>query len=224
MGFYSLDPSPVRTRRNTWLVPELINFKSCPLHFLLWTTSLSPLFRSQGLCWSCSWFLLFWSGACLTPLVLTPWALPTSDYWGRKGVARCAEEMTGICRDSNRLLTPCHTRLRRPPRGPFSYQGVSTSGIRHSPVDVFCIGRGSCLSLLCSVVAMILLRYYRSFDSDPCFLLAFVIVSFWCCCSINCWGLHCSCSYSRFANVFFSCSEAGRRKEYSEVCEGSGFV
>ena len=26
-------------------------------------------------------------------------AFPTSDYWGRTGVARCAEERTGICRD-----------------------------------------------------------------------------------------------------------------------------
>ena len=26
-------------------------------------------------------------------------AFPTTDYWGRTGVARCAEEMTGICRD-----------------------------------------------------------------------------------------------------------------------------
>ena len=26
-------------------------------------------------------------------------AFPTSDYWGRTGVASCAEEMTGICRD-----------------------------------------------------------------------------------------------------------------------------
>ena len=34
---------------------------------------------------------------------------------------------------SNRLRTPCHTRLRRPPGGPFSYQGVSTRGVRHSP-------------------------------------------------------------------------------------------
>ena len=61
-------------------------------------------------------------------------AFPKSDHWGRTGVARCAEEMrqesVGI---SNRLLTPCHTRLRRPPRGPFSYQGVSTRGVRHSP-------------------------------------------------------------------------------------------
>ena len=40
------------------------------------------------------------------------------------------QESVGI---SNRLLTPCHTRLRRPPRGPFSYQGVSTRGVRHSP-------------------------------------------------------------------------------------------
>ena len=48
-------------------------------------------------------------------------------------VARCAEEMTGICRDSNRLLTPCHTKLQRPPRGPYNYLGVSTRGVRHSP-------------------------------------------------------------------------------------------
>ena len=26
-------------------------------------------------------------------------AFPTSDYWGRTGVARCAEEVAGICRD-----------------------------------------------------------------------------------------------------------------------------
>ena len=26
-------------------------------------------------------------------------AFPTSDLWGRTGVASCAEEMTGICRD-----------------------------------------------------------------------------------------------------------------------------
>ena len=26
-------------------------------------------------------------------------AFPASDCWGRTGVARCAEEMTGICRD-----------------------------------------------------------------------------------------------------------------------------
>ena len=26
-------------------------------------------------------------------------AFTTSDYWGRTGVARCAEEMTGMCRD-----------------------------------------------------------------------------------------------------------------------------
>ena len=65
-------------------------------------------------------------------------AFPTSDDWGCTGVARCVEEMTvesvGI---SNRLLTSCHTRLRRPPRGPFSYQGVSTRGVRHSPAVVF---------------------------------------------------------------------------------------
>ena len=57
-------------------------------------------------------------------------AFPTSDYWGRTGVARCAEEMTqesvGI---SNRLLT----KTAKTPRGPFSYQGVSTRGVRHSP-------------------------------------------------------------------------------------------
>ena len=26
-------------------------------------------------------------------------AFPTSGYWGRTGIARCAEEMTGISRD-----------------------------------------------------------------------------------------------------------------------------
>ena len=57
-------------------------------------------------------------------------AFPTSDFWGHTGVARRAAEMIGI---SNRLLTPCHPRLRRLPRGPFSYQGVSTRGVRHSP-------------------------------------------------------------------------------------------
>ena len=60
-------------------------------------------------------------------------AFSTSDYWGRTGVARCAEEMrqesVGI---SNRLLTPCHTRLRRPPRI-LSATRVSTRGVRHSP-------------------------------------------------------------------------------------------
>ena len=72
-------------------------------------------------------------GANANPLVAER-AFPTSDYWGRTGSARCAEEMrqesVGI---SNRLLTPCHTRLRRPPRDLFSYQGVSTRGVGHSP-------------------------------------------------------------------------------------------
>ena len=63
-------------------------------------------------------------------------AFPASDYWGRTGVARCAEEMTqesvGI---SNRLLTACHTSTQdcEDLKGPFSYQGVSTRGVRHSP-------------------------------------------------------------------------------------------
>ena len=32
-------------------------------------------------------------------LLLAEKAFPTSDYWGRTGVASCAEEMAGICRD-----------------------------------------------------------------------------------------------------------------------------
>ena len=40
----------------------------------------------------------FFPGECLTRLVAER-AFPTSDYWGRTGVAGCAEEMTGICRD-----------------------------------------------------------------------------------------------------------------------------
>ena len=55
---------------------------------------------------------------------------PASDYWGRTGVAKCAEEVTGICR----LLTACHTQdCEDLQGGPFSYQGVSTRGGRHSP-------------------------------------------------------------------------------------------
>ena len=57
-------------------------------------------------------------------------AFPTSDYWGRTGVARCAEEMrqesVGI---SSRLLTPCHTRLRRPPRALSATRGLAPGGL-----------------------------------------------------------------------------------------------
>ena len=49
---------------------------------------------------------------------------------GLPGVQKKSHASVGI---SNRLLTSWHTRLRRPPRGPFSYQGVSTRGVRHSP-------------------------------------------------------------------------------------------
>ena len=49
---------------------------------------------------------------------------------GLPGVQKKCQGSLGI---SKRLLTSCHTRLRRPPRGPFSYQGVSTRGVRHSP-------------------------------------------------------------------------------------------
>ena len=49
---------------------------------------------------------------CLTVLGAPPTFPTSSDYWGRTGVAGCAEEMrqesVGI---SNRLLTLCHTRL-----------------------------------------------------------------------------------------------------------------
>ena len=51
--------------------------------------------------WSSAVYAFFWRvpnppGA--NPLVAER-AFPTSDYWGRTGVAKCAEEMTGICRD-----------------------------------------------------------------------------------------------------------------------------
>ena len=68
-------------------------------------------------------------------------AFPTSDYWGRTGlpgVQKKWQESVGI---SNRLLTPCHKRLRRLPGGPFSYQGVSTRGVRHSPGKVQGVSR-----------------------------------------------------------------------------------
>ena len=65
------------------------------------------------------------------------WKSPCNEWlMGSQKNARCAEnpwqESVGI---SNRLLTPCHTRsVRRPPRGPFSYQRLSPRGVRHSPV------------------------------------------------------------------------------------------
>ena len=69
-------------------------------------------------------------------------AFPTSDYWGRAGVAPvvCRRNETGICRDFSyyRPLAPCHTSLRRPPRGPCSYQGVSTRGVGHLPASYTC--------------------------------------------------------------------------------------
>ena len=52
----------------------------------------------------------------------------------KQGIPKKSKEKKVRVGISNRLLTPCHTRLRRPPRGPFSYQGVSTRGARHSPV------------------------------------------------------------------------------------------
>ena len=63
--------------------------------------------------------------------------------WGHRNVSEIFSRSLGNARFESpvesvgisyyRLLTPCHTRLRRPPRGPFSYQGVSTRGVRHSP-------------------------------------------------------------------------------------------
>ena len=47
-----------------------------------------------------------------------------SEYWGLTRVSEVHgtwQESVGI---SNRLLTPAHTTLRRPPRSPFSYPGV----------------------------------------------------------------------------------------------------
>ena len=41
--------------------------------------------------------------------------------------------MTGTWREFPVGCRPLNTALRRPPRGPFSYPGVSTRGVRHSP-------------------------------------------------------------------------------------------
>ena len=51
-------------------------------------------------------------------------AFPTSDYWGRTGVAGCAEEMTqeslGI---SNRVPTPLSQKTAKTSKGPFQLPG-----------------------------------------------------------------------------------------------------
>ena len=50
-------------------------------------------------------------------------AFPTSDYWGRTGVARCAEEMTGICRDFQYAAAPLAHETAKTSKGPFQLPG-----------------------------------------------------------------------------------------------------
>ena len=50
-------------------------------------------------------------------------ASPTSDYWGRTGVARCAEEMTGICRDFQQAADPLSHETAKTSKGPFQLPG-----------------------------------------------------------------------------------------------------
>ena len=83
-----------------------------------------------------------------------------------RGCQVCRRNVTGICRDfKNRLLTPCHTRLRRPPRGPFRYQGVSTRGVRHSPVDKLQFGLPILNRFYCDLTNFCASRYGISGDS-----------------------------------------------------------
>ena len=92
---------------------------------------------------------------------------PTSDYWDRTEVARCAEEMTGICRDFQWLLTPCHTRLRRPPKGPFSYQGVSTRGVGHPPGAIALVTENCCWQRMFSSASQV--QSWQVFEHE-CFM------------------------------------------------------
>ena len=50
-------------------------------------------------------------------------AFPTSDYWGLTGVARCAEEMTGICRDFQYAADPLPHQTAKTSKGPFQLPG-----------------------------------------------------------------------------------------------------
>ena len=52
--------------------------------------------------------------------------------------------MIVICRDFQQAVDPCHTTLQRPPRGLFSYPGVSKGGVRHPPENTIlrCLGPG----------------------------------------------------------------------------------
>ena len=130
--FHLCQENRKRNRRKIATLGALTTALWCGLRVS--TSFSSPPFEGGGNRWNrnqyriteLSWRVPNPPGA--NPLVAER-AFPTRDYWGRTGVARCAEEMTGICRDFQRLLTPCHTRLRRPPRGSFSYQGVSTRGL-----------------------------------------------------------------------------------------------
>ena len=50
-------------------------------------------------------------------------AFSTGDYWGRTGVARCAEEMTGICRDFQWVADPLLHKTAKTSKGPFQLPG-----------------------------------------------------------------------------------------------------
>ena len=50
-------------------------------------------------------------------------AFPTSDYWGRTGVAKSAEEMTGICRDFQEAVDPLSHEIAKTTKGPFQLPG-----------------------------------------------------------------------------------------------------
>ena len=74
------------------------------------------------------------TGQCLTPLGANPLvaerAFPTSDYWGRKEVARCAEEMTGICRDFQEAAEPVSHKIGKDLQGALSAtRGLAPGGL-----------------------------------------------------------------------------------------------
>ena len=53
---------------------------------------------------------------------------PTSDYWGCTGIARCAEEMTGIHRDLQWAADSLPHQTAKTSKGPFQLPGGKGSG------------------------------------------------------------------------------------------------
>ena len=75
------------------------------------------------------------SGECLTPLVLTPQGLVAErpPWRSSQSCVTGGQQHIGEIPTDSCHFFPCSTPIVTPGEGSFSYQGVSTRGVRHSP-------------------------------------------------------------------------------------------